>query len=103
MLGAMLVLAGEYVSDDEHNADQELQYELPAAYDQCFGTLRDHLTARYGEPVASDVELRWGGNGDRAVWQLPDVRLVLESYINVGGVGDFECQLWLAAVRETKS
>lgn len=100
--GALEVLAESYIASGPWGEFPFLFDEHESDFSGYFVAAAKQLTARFGEPTherGDDSASIADSDSDLLnVWQLPDGRqLVLQVYINTGD-GDFEFQLWLAAV-----
>ncbi|MFI9276169.1 hypothetical protein ACIGXM_36650 [Kitasatospora sp. NPDC052896] len=95
--GALLVLAGDYVSEAEWGEDLTEGFDRMDDYASDFDVLVERLSAHYGEPVEGAEELRCSDSGKAAHWRAGGSTLVLQVYSSYGD-GDIELHLWLAAV-----
>ncbi|MFJ3636043.1 WG repeat-containing protein [Streptomyces sp. NPDC090112] len=96
-MGAMLVLAESHVGEELWGTYGFLDRQEGEAFAAYFADLSAQLTGHFGTPECDTVQLRNGDGNAGRVWQVNGRRLVLEVYTHCGD-GDFEHQLWLAAL-----
>ncbi|MFJ1563510.1 WG repeat-containing protein [Streptomyces erythrochromogenes] len=95
--GSMLVLAESHVGEELWGTYRFLADQEGGAFAAYFADLAAQLAGHFGEPECDTVRLRNGDGNTGRVWYVNGRRLVLEVYTHCGD-GDFEHQLWLAAL-----
>ncbi|MEU6057304.1 WG repeat-containing protein [Streptomyces sp. NPDC047097] len=95
--GGMLTLASRYVSEEHWGAYDFLSEVVSDGINELADELRERLTARFGTPEEDRRFLRYGDGSHSWEWRVDGRILLLQCHWQCGD-GDFEYQIWLAAL-----
>ncbi|MCS0634535.1 WG repeat-containing protein [Streptomyces sp. LP05-1] len=95
--GAMLTPASYYVSEQRWGAFDYLSEWVTEGFHALTDELVAPLTARFGEPEEDRGYLRYGDGSRSWSWRVDGRTVLLQWYWQCGD-GDFENQIWLAAL-----